>query len=864
MKFLAFLVFLFLAMPGSGQLAWDGIPFSTRVEFGTLTIFCLVALSRALRQKARTLIQGTPWQSLLAPLLILLCILKLLSFAWSPLSSGFGACYRSIWQALPNSQTCEKSYEAPFIGGHGLPEARVSRIDSVVDFGQNQFDWNLPFMNEATRFPTLWLQRFPFSATYAAAIDNSDSETMYLPIRAIGDISIKINGHVVAKDINYDRHFLLAIPVEPGRSRLDVAYRYQDDSSTMLPETRTAPTPRGPYAQLKIGQPESVSDLRDKATVRITGDADQSWNPDRLVSLAIRDRRGRIIARNGDGVKADQASYGELLQTFDIDIKFPLIALTENDGGLVLTTGDQPLTLARLMPAKSSPFGVSVRQETSSNLSLTTILTTDESSIKAFRPGPILEISPLLRLLLIILDLVSVVIGAFLICTMSLAMRSDLVRALLMGTAVWLTTGPLYQSLPRVLGGEQELIIPYLLVIPLILSAYRITLKYPGPVLLPTAVALAAQKVFDHLKFNHPGEGNPWWGKLIYLWRDSDWYVNHGLARSIFTESFWRGGEDVYWARLGPRYLLYFGQFLLGENDILMGLVSMTIAFSAAFYLLACFMEKRTSPASKWVAAASTFALMILLGDQTITAFGFLVTSEFTTWVGLLGICAYLIRADWEHRIWPAVLAAISLAVLAHFRPNLVFTCITLLLMVVIIRPLHAGTLTGTRVLLIVCAFMAVLPIALIHNLYYGARLVPFTANNGFAVGKLYLFSWRGILGEPGLAETFRLVWAQLRFMMRWNAPLGDPSYVIGFWGAQVLLLVALTKRWRHRLFRRPKTLVALTPLSYILPMLSFSLTSYYPRHVVSASLLCLCCALLIWPTDDECLGAPKSSPLQD
>ncbi|NDI15636.1 MAG: hypothetical protein EBY88_05180, partial [Actinobacteria bacterium] len=138
----------------------------------------------------------------------------------------------------------------------------------------------------------------------------------------------------------------------------------------------------------------------------------------------------------------------------------------------------------------------------------------------------------------------------------------------------------------------------------------------------------------------------------------------------------------------------------------------------------------------------------------------------------------------------------------------------------------------------------------------------PFTADNGFAVGNLFQFEWSGIFGEPGLTATLRVAWAQLRMMMRWNASIGDPSYMISFLGAQLILIAALATRWRHRLFRRYKTLVALTPLSYIIPMLSFSLTSYYPRHLVSASLLCLCCALIIWPSDEELLGHPTTSAL--
>jgi hypothetical protein len=41
---------------------------------------------------------------------------------------------------------------------------------------------------------------------------------------------------------------------------------------------------------------------------------------------------------------------------------------------------------------------------------------------------------------------------------------------------------------------------------------------------------------------------------------------------------------------------------------------------------------------------------------------------------------------------------------------------------------------------------------------------------------------------------------------------------------------------------------LTLLPVAYIAPMLKFQYSSYFPRFIVAASLLCLCSALLIWP----------------
>jgi len=83
--------------------------------------------------------------------------------------------------------------------------------------------------------------------------------------------------------------------------------------------------------------------------------------------------------------------------------------------------------------------------------------------------------------------------------------------------------------------------------------------------------------------------------------------------------------------------------------------------------------------------------------------------------------------------------------------------------------------------------------------------------------------------------------------VMYWRVP-NDPSYMIFFWGSQLALVTSLVWRAIRHEFLRPATLVALLPLTYAAPMLVITLASYYPRLIVSASLLCLCSALVMWP----------------
>ncbi|MEY4400210.1 MAG: hypothetical protein RL072_75, partial [Actinomycetota bacterium] len=226
-------------------MVWDGLPFSTRAEFAGLMLFVVVFFSRELRRTIRQLLVNIRWHILVRPLLVAMCAVKLLSFAWAPLGAGFATCYRSLYQPLEDTSACEKSYEAPFTQGSGAPLATVSRMDKVVDFGVAPFDWNLPFINDFPRLHYLWLERFPFTASFATKVTGVASDRI-LPIYGIGKISVKINGDMVSHVENYARDFMIAIPLPEGSSELLVEYEYRDDN---LAEPETAPEPRGPYAR---------------------------------------------------------------------------------------------------------------------------------------------------------------------------------------------------------------------------------------------------------------------------------------------------------------------------------------------------------------------------------------------------------------------------------------------------------------------------------------------------------------------------------------------------------------------------------------------------------------------------------------
>ena len=845
MKSLAFLVFLFLAMPGSGQLAWDGLPFSTRIEFASLILIAVVTFSQLLRSKLLELLGHFRWRGLIKPVLVALCLLKLLSFAWSPLGAGYGACYRSLYQPLEVEKACEKSYEAPFIQGHGLPVAQISRVDDAVDFGGQMHDWRLPFMNEFNRFPVLWISRFPFTAEYSAVVRNDSLENRYLPLRAIGELSVSLNGKLIVNEKNYDSHFLSGVPLPAGASKLKVYFQYRDDTVSKLPDN--APAPLGPYAQLKIGAPESSDDLLAKARVLITGSRGSLIESRSFNNLVIRDRDGREVAHTDKKTDTGQTDYNPPTRNFIFEIEVPAASLAASPLEIFATGSNETGALATINTSPQNPFILQVSQAATTNIAISASLTTDRESIHALQPGLQTDLTLVIRILLLIVDFFSLVITAALAVVVIRSMRFNLLKAIGVAALTWIAVNPFYALLPGFVGGGRELVVPYALVAILIVGIRRPINKFPLAFLLPISTVLAAQKVFEHVYYNHPGEGENWWGKLIFYWRDSDWYTNHGNARDVFVDSFLRGGESVFYVRAAPRYLIFSGQLLLGENDILIGLISVTVGFMVVCVLGARFADYHDTSSGRIVSVFITFIGLIFLGDQIITAFGFLVTSEYTTWIGLLGIIAFLLGHYSERRVWVTTTVAAIVASLAHFRPNIVFVCVALLPLVLYKADRRNLENATRQIAWAVTVFFVILPLSLVHNLYYSGRFVPFTENSAQTVGFHKRFYWTKVWSELGIFKAIETIWEQLRVLMYWVIP-NDPNLAIIFWGSQLVLISALFLLAREKRFLKAKTLITLLPLTYVVPMLSYNLTSYYPRHIVTASLLCLGSALLVWP----------------
>ena len=839
MKSLAFLFFLLLTVPGSGQLIWDGIPLNTRAEVATLALIVIVTFSREFRHRMRLWLDSFRWEGLLRPLLVILCLLKFLSFAWSPMSQGFESCYRSLYNPLENPKQCEKSYDDPFLRASGLPLNNTSRVDPVVDFGQYTYDWSLPFMNEYPRLGDQWLQRFPFEATYFARVESQDDK-QWLPIYGIGEIAARISGRSAFSVADYDRPFLRAVPLRSSSTELLVEYRYRDEESSN-PEVR--PEPRGPYAQLKIGEPMSTSDLLEVSRVRVTGVVG-NLETSRLAELVLRDRDGKTVEFVDVRAKREAArDDDELLRTFDLEIEVATSSLAQAPLRIMTSDGAE---LGKIVRDHTNLLEPRIQQTLDSvdRIALSVGLTADRSSLSALKPDVSETPSFILRALLALLDISMLLMLVALGTLAALILRHDIPWMIGLAAGAWLAVEPLDAILPSFVGGGRELVIPYLLIAIFVVALRNKITKHPLAYLFPISVILATQKVFEHLHYNHPGHQPHWWGNLLFYWRDSDWFANNGYARTIFVEGSLRGGEPVFWFQSAPRYLALIARYLLGENDVLIGLIAVSAGFLSLCALTARFASRSLTLSSRALAVVAVFIGLIFLGDQMIIALGFFVASEYPTWITMLGVTTFLLVSRPETRIWVTTSLAAVLASMVHFRPNTLFVSITLFfLMLAFKMNRQSREALARQTGWAVTAYLLVLSLSLIHNLYYGDSFVPFTGNASIN----YAFSWTEIWRQEGIGGALAVIWGQLSALMYWRVP-NDPSYAIAFWGAQALFAIALSKRAQAKCLWKPTSAYAILPFTYIGPMLKFQYTSYFPRHLVAASLLCLCSALLIWP----------------
>ena len=847
MKSLALLFFLFLVVPGSGQLVWDGLPLSTRAEVSALMILTIAITNQRICNAVRERISRTRWRGVLTPALGVLILLKLLTFAWYPFSDGFDACYRSIYNPLENLDACEKSYEVPFLRRSDLGLSNTSRIDRTVDFGTHAHDWSLPFMNEYPRLDALWLDRFPFTAQYGAILQNESESPKFLPVLSIGSMTATA-GSSESTVNNYEFEQLTLLRIEPGSTEFNLRYEYRDSDANTPPEE--APVPRGPYASLKVGQLADAQQLAGFVQLRVRGwvfDEVSGLTPDFVAVEAgsiAKSRRFALVER------PDVATHfgRESVLRSGFDFSLPMRDFETGTIELVAIYGEVAQSLGTLSldprdPSRATTASIAAEASLLTQFSAVTVADRDDFS--ALAPEARRTTGLLVSTLLLGLDLlVALLVLASTVGLLVVLRKSSLIAVGLGLTALAiLNVGS--RAAPIILGSR--LFLPLLI----LAGVVAITMRFSRPesltAYLPLSLAISIVLGSDHLSTDYLSGGSRWWGRLLYYWRDSDWYVTQGYARTIFLEGSLRGGEAVFWFQAGPRYLALVTRLLFGENDAMIGFIAVALGFFAATVLVERITATHKSIFIQWLSPALLVVLWFMLADDVMVMFGFVGSSEYPTWTALFLITGFVAVTRTESRAWLLVGMSLALGYSTQLRPNqiggVVLLFVALLLTVDRTDAARAISTIGKMTV----SFAAVTSFSLWHNLYYGETFVPFTANAGIN----YAFSWFDVFGLNSGEATWANVWEQMRYMMYWN-PAGNWAWALAFWGSQLLWLCLVAARIRRVLALRARSLLLLIPFGYALPMLKFQMGSYYPRHLVVINLSFMCAALMAWPRSDE------------
>jgi hypothetical protein len=370
----------------------------------------------------------------------------------------------------------------------------------------------------------------------------------------------------------------------------------------------------------------------------------------------------------------------------------------------------------------------------------------------------------------------------------------------------------------------------------ILLLVLALTALFRSRVARPTlfaAAIFASLRIITSLteKFNSiPADA--WWGRIIFMSRDSDWFVGQGYARQILNDGSLRAGESSFYFQPGVRYLVFLSHLVFGENDVFIAIVLMTALLFAVCWLLQYLYRSPVSAVTKFLGVAAGILVINAVLSQTLATFAIAFASEYPTWILLT--CAVLCTsyAATSNSMSALLGAAAIAALLPNFRPNQIGGSILLFLITASVGWQLAGPRITQRlsgVLKVLSIFVPVALLSLAHNLHYGETFTLYSTTGNLNAD----FSWASLFTSGSASESLELIWKKVRLGMYWTSwpTLDDLS--LSFWGSQLVWLVCLIWLISQRRLSTQSAMYLLLPFAYLIPLLPYRFDSYYPRHVV-------------------------------
>lgn len=840
---------MLITIPGSPSLLYDGLPLVGRLEFAGLIILITLTFTRNARQALGKAISSSDRHSLVVFLLFLLIFLKLFTFFRFPIGDHFEVCIKSAFR--PTNEVCEKSFDNIFHSNDGVnAQGDITRIDRHINFkttsdnenstlGASHSTWNLPFQNDFPRFSELWMDRLPFSALIGAVIDQPQESL--LPIEYVGKVVVS-GAFDEVRASEFESRRLLLIPIKAGRQELRLNYQFFDDESVDVPDV--PPTPMGPYAHLIIGKPfnpESASNLRLFSRGYVVNLKDSRT----VTQIVARSSSQLIVAESEE--RPDVAKLFDNQQLINSGFRFE-IPITDSLGDLenleifaVLSDGTES-PVGRISFPKTSTQNFEPRNEMFAKSSMT-------SDFKSwFRLGenyPLLAadhrtVPPLLATLLLnALDITSLLLFVavpllLLLASLRGKFRQFLIVLLatfIVNLLIWLILKfaniTLFQAAPS------PLLVGLVITFPamwLIAGKKEFINFYCVVTSLSTGCLLA---IADFRAFTGLRQSD-WWGFMIFRDRAMDWYVFQGYAYQILVQQSLRAGENLFYFMPGSRYVIFVQHLIFGNNDVLIGILSLASLIAATLWTITFLAKSLTAHPIALIATVTLAITLLTLNLNSLSSqLAIYSSSETFAWILMLLFVPLATNYHSNRRLF---VMGFMLGCIVFLRPNYLMIGICLVSGFVLLLP-HFKPQTTLKLLLgrlwVCFGFALSTSLALFHNVYFAESFNFFTARTD---PRQTVFEPIRILSFWSDSEVRSIMFAKFQNFLYWHE-LTWSDFQIASWITQLLFVTSVIYLIRNRQAFLSRAVLLFAAPSYILSAAPFGIMTIPERQFNAATI---------------------------
>ena len=838
--------FTLLAIPGSGFLRFDGLPFSSKTEVSVLAASVLILSSSSFRAKIKSLLstQNKSFGLWVNTALTFLILLKFLSFVIAPLGDGFETCYRSIYNPPADAVLCEPSFETPFINKDNVNgQNQITRMENEINFGPtgnwinggaSHTTWKLPFANDFPRFSVLWLDRLPFTAKFGSYLDIK--RDAFVPVQFVGEAKVTIGDKSLAAT-SYRQPSILLVPVSPGRSKFNLDFKFADLDSSAVPDAQ--PPIAGPWAQLFVGKPVSLNSALKNSTLNLRG-----WSIDKTSNSApekyeIRNGNGEVIADSPSVQREDVSALfnNKNLEFSGFNFSIKKLGVTnasEQFELVAIYANSREIQIAKLGHDQKNLTDISTVQinQTSEASFDAAWFSLDPDSLQTLNAVPQINPNAVFKFSLNLFDLLIVALtGLSMLVAIGLAIaksRSRVANFVLFAVAL-LAVSKIIEYTSFGWWGYQHAAIPIAAAISLAIVHWRAKSVDIYVVLVGAVIAITSPMISFIREFNGL-ESADWWGFQMFRGRDSDWLAYQGYAKTIFNTASLQGGEAVFWFQPANRYFIFLQHLIFGENDVFIAILSgIAIIFVGALLARnAMNLVSRSSATVNFVAFVT--AILLLMSEQIFQTFASAPASELVAAFLIMSCYATILSGHFS--VGSAYAVTVLAALTSQFRAEQVFgaALIFMLLQLVLKSKLgYVNLILRTRLTIV---FGLITSLSLIHNLYYGDSFTFFTGTNQRGNYEISLSELLNFFSDSRVREV---IFTKLRMIFTFNFPLKPLE--IGFLIFHLMWLSALVRVLKTRSRDLVTWLAMAFPFLYLIPLLPYEIVTYFPRRVIAIQL---------------------------